>query len=229
MAAAGTVAAILPGAFYTLRETQAPPVARSCASTACRWRVATDCNPGSSPMTSILLAMNMACTLFRLTPEEALAGTTREAARALGPRRLRADRAGAARRPRGLGRRPSGRARLPHRLQSRSHARIFGGRPMTVTLTPGAVTASPSSKRSGAARHARALDPRGRPAHRGGGGAGAPRRWRPARPGLRRQHRLRKARQRQDRRRRHRPAAAQPDPLALLAASATRPRAPSSG
>jgi imidazolonepropionase len=83
MAAAGMVAVILPGAFYTLRETQAPPIAALRAA-GVPMAVATDCNPGSSPMTSLLLAMNMACTLFRLTPEEALAGTTREAARALG-------------------------------------------------------------------------------------------------------------------------------------------------
>jgi imidazolonepropionase len=83
MAAAGTVAVILPGAFYTLRETQAPPIARLRAA-GVPMAVATDCNPGSSPMTSLLLAMNMACTLFRLTPEEALAGATRNAARALG-------------------------------------------------------------------------------------------------------------------------------------------------
>ncbi|CAN5694177.1 imidazolonepropionase [soil metagenome] len=83
MAAAGSVAVILPGAFYTLRETQAPPVAALRAHRV-PMALAPDCNPGSSPMTSILLAMNMACTLFRMTPEEALAGTTREAARALG-------------------------------------------------------------------------------------------------------------------------------------------------
>jgi imidazolonepropionase len=83
MAAAGTVAVLLPGAFYTLRETQAPPVAALRAA-GVPMAVATDCNPGSSPLTSLLLTMNMACTLFRLTPEEALAGTTRIAARALG-------------------------------------------------------------------------------------------------------------------------------------------------
>jgi imidazolonepropionase len=83
MAAAGTVAVILPGAFYTLRETQAPPIALFRAH-GVPMAVATDCNPGSAPMTSLLLAMNMACTLFRLTPEEALAGATRVAARALG-------------------------------------------------------------------------------------------------------------------------------------------------
>ena len=83
MAAAGTVAVILPGAYYTLRETQAPPVAL-LRQHGVPMAVATDMNPGSSPMSSLLLAMNMASTLFRLTPEEALAGVTRNAARALG-------------------------------------------------------------------------------------------------------------------------------------------------
>lgn len=83
MARAGTVAVILPGAFYTLRETQQPPIAM-LRSKGVTMAVATDANPGSSPLTSLLLAMNMACTLFRLTPEEALAGVTRNAARALG-------------------------------------------------------------------------------------------------------------------------------------------------
>ncbi|CTQ66052.1 imidazolonepropionase [Roseibium alexandrii] len=83
MACSGTVAVILPGAFYTLRETQSPPV-----DLLRRYKVpmalATDCNPGSSPLASLLLTMNMGCTLFRMTPEEALAGVTREAAKALG-------------------------------------------------------------------------------------------------------------------------------------------------
>ena len=83
LASAGTVATILPGAFYTLRETQAPPIPLLRAR-GVPMAVATDYNPGSSPMASILLAMNMAATLFRLTPEEALAGVTRNAARALG-------------------------------------------------------------------------------------------------------------------------------------------------
>ncbi len=83
MAAAGTVAVLLPGAFYTLRETQAPPVA-ALREAGVPIALATDCNPGSSPLASLLLAMNMGCTLFRLTPEEALAGVTRHAARALG-------------------------------------------------------------------------------------------------------------------------------------------------
>ena len=83
MAAAGTVAVILPGAFYTLRETRMPPV-DLLRQHGVDMAVATDMNPGSSPMSSLLLAMNMACTLFRLTPAEALAGATRNAARALG-------------------------------------------------------------------------------------------------------------------------------------------------
>jgi len=83
MAEAGTVAVLLPGAFYYLREKRAPPVAAMRAA-GVPIAVATDCNPGSSPLASLLTAMNMACTLFRLTPEEALAGVTRNAARALG-------------------------------------------------------------------------------------------------------------------------------------------------
>jgi imidazolonepropionase len=83
MARAGTVAVLLPGAFYCLRETQLPPVDALRAAKV-PMAVATDCNPGTSPLTSLLLAMNMACTLFRLTPGEALAGTTAHAARALG-------------------------------------------------------------------------------------------------------------------------------------------------
>ena len=80
---AGTVAVVLPGAFYYLRETKLPPVDAFRAA-GVPMAVATDCNPGTSPMTSLLLAMNMAATLFRLTPEEALAGVTRHAAKALG-------------------------------------------------------------------------------------------------------------------------------------------------
>ena len=83
LSASGTVAVILPGAFYTLRETQMPPIA-SFRNHGVPMALATDCNPGSSPMTSLLLAMNMGCTLFRMTPQEALAGVTRNAARALG-------------------------------------------------------------------------------------------------------------------------------------------------
>jgi len=83
MARAGTTAVILPGAFYTLRETQAPPIAMLRAQ-GVPMALATDANPGSSPLTSLLLTMNMACTLFRMTPAEALAGVTVHAARALG-------------------------------------------------------------------------------------------------------------------------------------------------
>ena len=83
MASAGTTAVILPGAFYTLRETQAPPI-NLLRQYGVPMAVATDMNPGSSPMPSLLLAMNMACTLFRMTPEEALAGVTTHAAAALG-------------------------------------------------------------------------------------------------------------------------------------------------
>ena len=74
---------MLPGAFYTLRQGDPPPVAL-LREAGVPLAVATDCNPGTSPCTSLLLAMNMACTLFGLTPHEALAGTTRVAARALG-------------------------------------------------------------------------------------------------------------------------------------------------
>ncbi|MFA8384603.1 MAG: imidazolonepropionase [Pelagibaca sp.] len=83
LASSGTVAVLLPGAFYTIHETQAPPV-QAFRDHGVPMAVGTDWNPGSSPLGSILLAMNMACTLFRLTPAEALAGTTRNAARALG-------------------------------------------------------------------------------------------------------------------------------------------------
>ena len=83
MAAAGTVAVLLPGAFYALQETRKPPVAMLRKHNV-PIAIATDCNPGTSPMLSPTLAMNMACTLFGLTPEEALAGITINAARALG-------------------------------------------------------------------------------------------------------------------------------------------------
>jgi pyruvate/2-oxoglutarate dehydrogenase complex dihydrolipoamide acyltransferase (E2) component len=83
MAQSGTVAVLLPGAFYFLREKQLPPI-EGLRKAGVHMAVASDCNPGTSPMTSPLAALNMACTLFRLTPEEALAGITREGARALG-------------------------------------------------------------------------------------------------------------------------------------------------
>lgn len=126
MAAAGTVAVLLPGAFYTLRETQLPPV-EILRAHGVAMAVGTDCNPGTAPMTSLTLAMNMACTFFRLTPEEALAGVTRHAATALGladcgriAPDLRADLAiWEARDP----------AELSYRIGATPlHARIFGGR-----------------------------------------------------------------------------------------------------
>ncbi len=83
MAKAGTVAVVLPGAFYFLRETQKPPI-ELMRKHGAAIALATDANPGSSPLTSPLLVLNMACTLFRMTPEEALAGLTRHAAKALG-------------------------------------------------------------------------------------------------------------------------------------------------
>ena len=83
MASAGTVAVLLPGAFYALQETRKPPL-QLLRDTGVAIAIATDCNPGTSPLLSPTLAMNMACTLFGLTPEEALAGMTINAARALG-------------------------------------------------------------------------------------------------------------------------------------------------
>ena len=83
LARAGTVAVLLPGAFYFLREKRLPPI-DALREHRVPMAIATDCNPGTSPCTSLLTMMNMACTLFRLTPEEALAGATVHAARALG-------------------------------------------------------------------------------------------------------------------------------------------------
>jgi len=125
LAHAGSVAVLLPGAFYTLHEAQVPPVDAFRAH-GVPMALATDCNPGSSPMASLLLAMNMGCTLFRLTPEGALAGVTRNAARALGlmdtgriAPGLRADLAiWNVERP----------AELPYRIgYNPLHRRIFGG------------------------------------------------------------------------------------------------------
>jgi imidazolonepropionase len=83
LARAGTVAVMLPGAFYTLRETQVPPIA-SFRAHGVKLAVATDCNPGTAPLTSLLLAMNMAATQFRMTVAECLLGVTINAAQALG-------------------------------------------------------------------------------------------------------------------------------------------------
>lgn len=83
MAASNTVAVLLPGAFYTLRDTKLPPI-EALRKHQVNIAISTDCNPGTSPLTSLLLAMNMGCTLFYLTPEEVLAGATVHAAQALG-------------------------------------------------------------------------------------------------------------------------------------------------
>lgn len=83
MAASGTVAVLLPGAFYALRETRLPPI-EAFRSAGVPIAISTDCNPGTSPATSLVLMLSMACTLFRMTPEEALRGVTVNAARALG-------------------------------------------------------------------------------------------------------------------------------------------------
>jgi imidazolonepropionase len=83
MAARGTVATLLPGAYYALRETKLPPI-EAFRAHGVPIAIATDCNPGTSPLLSLRLAMSMACTLFRLTPEESLRGATAHAARALG-------------------------------------------------------------------------------------------------------------------------------------------------
>ncbi|MGA2190467.1 MAG: imidazolonepropionase [Steroidobacteraceae bacterium] len=83
LAASGTVAVLLPGAYYTLRQSTPPPIA-ALRQAGTAMAVASDCNPGSSPCTSLLLTLNMACTVFGLTPQEALTGVTRHAAQALG-------------------------------------------------------------------------------------------------------------------------------------------------
>lgn len=83
MAKAGTTAVLLPGAFYFVRETKLPPI-QALRDAGVPLALATDCNPGTSPLTSLLLTMNMAATLFRMTVDECLAGVTREAARAIG-------------------------------------------------------------------------------------------------------------------------------------------------
>jgi imidazolonepropionase len=83
MAQAGVVAVLLPGAYLMLRETTPPPV-ELLRRHGVAMAVATDCNPGTSPVASMTAALNLACVQFRLTPEEALAGATRVAARALG-------------------------------------------------------------------------------------------------------------------------------------------------
>ena len=139
MAGAGSVAVILPGAYYFIRETKKPPI-DLFRGYGVKMAVATDCNPGTSPLTSLLLTMNMAATLFGMTVDECLAGVTREAARALGL--LSRDRHAGGRkigRSRHLGHREPGRARLPHRVQPASPPRLE--RPMTeIVLKPGNAT-----------------------------------------------------------------------------------------
>ena len=139
MAAAGTVAVLLPGAFYTLRETQLPPIdAFRRHGTA--MALATDCNPGSSPLTSLLLAMNMGATLFRMTVEECILGG--DAERGEGARPARRDRHHRGRqvlRSRDLERRAAGRAGLPHRVQPAPPPRLAGA----VGSPPDATAARP--------------------------------------------------------------------------------------
>ncbi len=107
MAHAGTVAVLLPGAFYALRETKLPPVA-SLREHGVPMAVATDCNPGTSPLLSLRLAAGMACTLFRLTPEEALRGVTVNAAKRAWSFRSRHPGRGPARRSRAVERARAG-------------------------------------------------------------------------------------------------------------------------
>ncbi len=143
MAAAGTVAVLLPGAFYFLRETRLPPVAALRAA-GVPIAIATDHNPGSSPTLSPLLMLSMACTLFRLTPEEALRGMTVDRGARARPRRSRHARRRAARRLRRLGRRASERARVlvrqqPVRARRRRRRRADGVSEPVFTLHRGSV------------------------------------------------------------------------------------------
>ena len=167
--------------------------------------VATDCNPGTSPLTSPLLALNMAATLFRLTVEECLAGVTRNAARALGlDGEIGSLEAGQMGRSGDLGHRAPRRARLSARLQSAARARLEGT--MTVTLVAGAVR-STTGARSGAARRSRS--PRRMRRRSAASAAAVARILAARRAGLWHQHRLRQARRRAHRRRRPRRPAAQ--------------------
>ena len=122
--AAGTVAVLLPGAFYALRETRLPPIDALRAHRV-PIAISTDCNPGTSPATSLPLMMNMACTLFRLTPREALAGVTQQRGARARTRRPRHARRRAARRHRVVEHRRARRARIPDRRQAlrRGHPR----------------------------------------------------------------------------------------------------------
>jgi hypothetical protein len=215
MAAAGTVAVILPGAFYTLRETQAPPIA-AFRKAGVPMAVATDLNPGTAPVASLPLAMNMACTLFRLTPAEALAGATCHAARALGL----ADRGRIAPGQRAdlmpVGYRPPRRTILSHRLGPAAAAHLRRPNLMS-SLDPDPRPGHPGRPCRPLLRRA-GLPVRLDPAARPGVEAAAARIAAAAagEAGLRRQHRLWQTRLGQDRGGRHGNPAAQPDPVALL-------------
>ena len=197
---------------------------RCSASTACRWRVATDCNPGTSPLTSLLLAMNMAATLFRLTVEECLAGVTREAARALGRLgEIGTLEAGKCVRPRDLGHRAPGRARLPHGLQPAA-SRASGGANDRIV----AEARQRAARRL--ARHLSRRRGRARPGLPAGGRGAAPtavaRIVAQGRAGLRHQHRLRQARERAHRRRPTSRRCSATSCCRMPPASASRCRAP---
>ena len=206
----GTVAVILPGAFYFIRETKKPPV-ELFRRHGVRMAVATDCNPGTSPLTSLLLTMNMAATLFGMTVEECLAGVTREAARALGllgrDRHARGRQIG---RPRDLGHRAPGRTRLPHGLQPAACPHLEGSVTEFV-LKPG--SASLADWRAIYRGAVPVLDPACKPRSARSAEAVA-RIVAQGRAGLRHQHRLRQAGQRAHRGRRSRNPAAQHRPLA---------------
>ena len=157
---AGVVAVLLPGAFYTLRETQAPPVAL-LREHGVPMAVATDCNPGTSPLTSLLLALNMAATLFRLTVDECLAGVTRRRrARSASPtRRARSKPANGRTWRSGTS---SGRPSSSTGSASIRCTRASGGAMSRSSLRPGAVVARATGAPSGAAPPS-TLDPGRRP------------------------------------------------------------------
>ena len=165
MAEAGTVADAVARRLLLHPRNQAARRSTCSAATASPMAVATDCNPGTSPLTSLLLAMNMAATLFRMTVDECLAGVTREAARALG--HARRDRHAGSRqmvRPRDLGHRAPGRTGLSHGLQSAARRASGGARDRPRPLSPGDVTLADWRAIYRGAR--RALDPACRPARR---------------------------------------------------------------
>ena len=187
LAQSGTVAVLLPGAFYFLRETQKPPV-DLLRKHGVPIAIASDSNPGTSPLTSLLLTMNMAATFFRLTVDECLLGVTREAAKALGLLdQIGTLEAGKSLRPRHLGHRAARRAGLPHRLHAAASAGLEG------PMKPGAM--SLRDWRDIYRGAVPTLDPGLRAADRALGCCGVSD-HRQGRAGLWHQHRLRKARQR---------------------------------